>query len=70
MTVGFVDDHSAAVARVQNLRCKMFGISPADRRAVVAAVRAAVMRYAILRIRSLPQQVVDLRETSPGEFSI
>lgn len=46
--VGFVSDREAAIAAINNSQVKMFGVSPADRRRLIAAVNA--VRNQLVRI--------------------
>jgi hypothetical protein len=51
VTIGFTDDRGDRIVSVQNLRCKMYGISPGDRAAVVAAIRAELARTPPVRLK-------------------
>lgn len=47
--IGFVDPQSDAIAHINNLRERQFGVSPADSRAVIAAVRETSRQHRVVR---------------------
>ncbi len=49
--IGFIDPRSDRVAHINNVREKQFGISPKDRKAMNAAVRATLKQQRIIRVR-------------------
>ena len=49
--IGFIDPTADRIAHVNNLRERQFGISPKDRSALSAAVRAVLRQARVIRIK-------------------
>jgi hypothetical protein len=49
--IGFIDPNADRIAHVNNLRERQFGISPKDRSALSAAVRAVLRQARVIRIK-------------------
>ena len=49
--IGFVDPNADRIAHVNNIRERAFGISPKDRQAMVAAIRAVLRTTRVIQVR-------------------
>ncbi len=49
--IGFIDPNADLIAHVNNIREKAFGISPKDRKALTAAVRAVLKTNRVIQVR-------------------
>jgi hypothetical protein len=49
--IGFIDPNADLIAHVNNIRERAFGISPKDRQAMAAAIRAVLRTARVIQIR-------------------
>jgi hypothetical protein len=49
--IGFIDPHADRVAHVNNLRERAFGVSPKDRQAMVAVIKAVLRKSRVIQVR-------------------
>lgn len=50
VVLGFIDSASDTIAHINNLRERMFGVSPSDQQAIRAAVSATVKQQRVVRV--------------------
>jgi len=49
--IGFIDSHSDAVAHINNIRERAFGISPRDRNAMISIIKAVLRKSRVIQVR-------------------
>jgi hypothetical protein len=49
--IGFIDPNADRIAHVNNLRERAFGVSPKDRQAMVAAIKAVLRKSRVIQVR-------------------
>ena len=51
--IGFVDPNADRIAHVNNLRERAFGVSPKDRQAMVAIIKAVLRKARVIQVRKV-----------------
>ena len=49
--IGFVDPNADRIAHVNNIRERAFGVSPKDRQAIVAVIKAVLRKARVIQVR-------------------